>query len=266
MGVFTWVDGENVGVGTIAPEAAGRARGLILALRRLDPTDAPPDCGAARSATSTTGCAAASRNSTAHDGEELLAAWDGRSNLRAWDGPPTWCHCDLDLRNVLFRDGRPTASSTGAARRGDPASDALRRVEDAARRGRGGLLDSARADDWRRSSAPAAGRSCSARERSVTDAPEDNPRPLRGRALAPARLSSGSAPRRSGRPASVRNCVDLRDRPRVRRDELREAARGDDRGVRRRRAPRGSGRRSSRPGPRSRRRGRTAAPASSSAR
>lgn len=61
----------------------------------------------------------------ANDGNGLLAAWDEVVDLTAWDGPPTWCHCDLDLRNVVFSGGRPSGVlDWGWAGAGDPASDA----------------------------------------------------------------------------------------------------------------------------------------------
>jgi aminoglycoside phosphotransferase (APT) family kinase protein len=54
----------------------------------------------------------------------LLAAWDEALEIPPWNGPPTWCHCDLDLRNVLFRAGRPCGVlDWGWAGAGDPASD-----------------------------------------------------------------------------------------------------------------------------------------------
>jgi aminoglycoside phosphotransferase (APT) family kinase protein len=59
-----------------------------------------------------------------YDVEALLAAWDEALELPPWDGPPTWCHCDLDLRNLLFRDGLPSGVlDWGWAGAGDPASD-----------------------------------------------------------------------------------------------------------------------------------------------
>ena len=77
--------------------------------------------------------------------------------------------------------------------------------------------------------------------------------------------SVGFAPTRAGGPERQLR-VDLRDRPRVRGDQLGQAAGGDRPGPPARRAPRGSGRRSRRPGRRSRRRGPTGAPRSSSCR
>jgi aminoglycoside phosphotransferase (APT) family kinase protein len=60
-----------------------------------------------------------------YDAEGLLSAWDEALETQPWGGPPTWCHCDLDLRNIVFLDGRPSAVlDWGWAGAGDPASDA----------------------------------------------------------------------------------------------------------------------------------------------
>jgi aminoglycoside phosphotransferase (APT) family kinase protein len=60
-----------------------------------------------------------------YDADGLLRAWDEAVETPAWDGPQTWCHCDLDLRNLLFREGRPSGVlDWGWAGIGDPASDA----------------------------------------------------------------------------------------------------------------------------------------------
>ena len=59
-----------------------------------------------------------------YDVDGLLAAWDEALEAPPWEGPPTWCHCDLDLRNLLFRAGRPRGVlDWGWAGYGDPASD-----------------------------------------------------------------------------------------------------------------------------------------------
>jgi aminoglycoside phosphotransferase (APT) family kinase protein len=125
-GVLTWVEGDNVAVADIDPETTADLAALILALRRLDATSAPPGLrrGALRSVDEWVRACTA-RLDRRHDGEALLAAWEDVVDLPAWDGPPTWCHCDLDLRNVLFRDGRPSGVlDWGWAGAGDPASDA----------------------------------------------------------------------------------------------------------------------------------------------
>jgi aminoglycoside phosphotransferase (APT) family kinase protein len=124
-GVFTWIEGGNVGVETLAPEAAGELAELILALRALDATAVPPGLrhGSLRRLDDWVRGGVAKLGDQ-HDGAGLLAAWEEVVDLPPWDGPPTWCHCDLDLRNVVFRDGRPSGVlDWGWAGTGDPASD-----------------------------------------------------------------------------------------------------------------------------------------------
>ncbi|HKC78149.1 MAG TPA: aminoglycoside phosphotransferase family protein [Gaiellaceae bacterium] len=125
-GVFTWVDGANATIGEVAAETAGGLVDLILALRSLDATSAPP--GLRRGALSDHDewvRSSIARFHSGHDGEGLLAAWEETRDAPPWEGPPTWCHCDLDLRNVVFRDERPSGVlDWGWAGTGDPASDA----------------------------------------------------------------------------------------------------------------------------------------------
>jgi aminoglycoside phosphotransferase (APT) family kinase protein len=124
-GVFTWLEGENVSIDRVAPEAAGDLADLILALRRLDAPNAPIGLrqGALRELDEWVRTGAAKLDPR-HDATGLLAAWDEALEAPPWDGPPTWCHCDLDLRNVVFRNGRPSGVlDWGWAGAGDPASD-----------------------------------------------------------------------------------------------------------------------------------------------
>jgi aminoglycoside phosphotransferase (APT) family kinase protein len=124
--VFTWVEGENVSVGEIDSEqAATDLADLILAVRSLDAADAPPGLrrGTLRALDDWVRAGAAKLVGR-YDAAGLLAAWDEALEVPPWEGPPTWCHCDLDLRNLLFREGRPSgALDWGWAGVGDPASD-----------------------------------------------------------------------------------------------------------------------------------------------
>jgi aminoglycoside phosphotransferase (APT) family kinase protein len=125
-GVFTWVDGVNSAVDEVAPETAVELARLILSLRSLDAADAPPGLrrGTLREHDEWVRSGVAKFDG-GHDGEGLLAAWDETLDAPPWEGPPTWCHCDLDLRNVVFRNGRPSGVlDWGWAGAGDPASDA----------------------------------------------------------------------------------------------------------------------------------------------
>jgi aminoglycoside phosphotransferase (APT) family kinase protein len=124
-GVFTWLEGENVSIDGVAPQAAGDLAELILALRRLDATDAPPGLrrGGLRELDDWVRSSAAKLDRR-YDAAGLLAAWDETLEAPPWNGPPTWCHCDLDLRNVVFGKGRPSGVlDWGWAGVGDPASD-----------------------------------------------------------------------------------------------------------------------------------------------
>jgi aminoglycoside phosphotransferase (APT) family kinase protein len=123
--VFTWLDGHNAAVGEVAPETADDLVELILAVRELDATDAPPGLrrGALRELDDWVRSCAAQLDPR-YDARRLLDAWDETLEAPPWDGPPTWCHCDLDLRNVVFRKGRPGGVlDWGGAGAGDPASD-----------------------------------------------------------------------------------------------------------------------------------------------
>ena len=110
---------------------AGRARDRRAA-RRADPGDPEPRRYERASGPAPRHAARAGRLGAReraklvghYDVEALLAAWDEALELPPWDGPPTWCHCDLDLRNLLFRDGLPSGVlDWGWAGAGDPASD-----------------------------------------------------------------------------------------------------------------------------------------------
>jgi aminoglycoside phosphotransferase (APT) family kinase protein len=125
-GVFTWVQGANVAVEEVAAETALDLARLILALRSLDATAAPPGLrrGTLLDQDEWVRSSVAKFHS-GHDGRGLLAAWEETLDAPPWEGPPTWCHCDLDLRNVVFRGGRPSGVlDWGWAGAGDPASDA----------------------------------------------------------------------------------------------------------------------------------------------
>jgi aminoglycoside phosphotransferase (APT) family kinase protein len=125
--VFTWVRGENISAERIGDpqQAAVELAELIRAIRALNATDAPPGLrrGALRDLDDWVRTGAAKLDDS-YDSEGLLTAWDEALELPAWNGPPTWCHCDLDLRNIVFLDGRPTGVlDWGWAGVGDPASD-----------------------------------------------------------------------------------------------------------------------------------------------
>jgi aminoglycoside phosphotransferase (APT) family kinase protein len=121
------VGGENIAVVEIDPEqTAADLAELVLAVRSLDATDAPPGLrrGTLRELDEWVRAGAAKVGGR-YDAAGLLTAWDEALEVPPWDGAPTWCHCDLDLRNLLFLDGRPSGVlDWGWAGSGDPASDA----------------------------------------------------------------------------------------------------------------------------------------------
>ena len=126
--VFTWVEGENVAVEKIAdPEQTAVALAeFILAIRSLDAGGAPPGLRRGTLLELDEWVRSGARQLVGrHDAAGLLATWEEALEIPPWDGPPTWCHCDLDLRNVLFIEGRPSGVlDWGWAGVGDPASDA----------------------------------------------------------------------------------------------------------------------------------------------
>ncbi|WP_406117611.1 aminoglycoside phosphotransferase family protein [Streptomyces anulatus] len=128
--VCTWLDGANPrpGDGSSASEllAADLAE-FVLALRRIDPADAPP---AYRSEPLASRDPAAREALAALDGvldrASATAAWNEALTAEPFTDRPVWVHGDLQPGNVLVADGRLTAvidfGCTGLA---DPAVDLI---------------------------------------------------------------------------------------------------------------------------------------------
>jgi aminoglycoside phosphotransferase (APT) family kinase protein len=125
--VYSWVEGRNLSVREIREpqRAAVELAEFILAVRAVDAANAPPGLrrGSLRELDEWVRAGAAKMDA-GYEPERLLAAWNETLDAPDWDGPPTWCHCDLDLRNIVFLEGKPSAVlDWGGAGIGDPASD-----------------------------------------------------------------------------------------------------------------------------------------------
>jgi aminoglycoside phosphotransferase (APT) family kinase protein len=124
--IFTWVEGGNATIDGVDAAATADAMGAVVgALRRIDASGAPPGLRrgtlAAQDERTRAGLAQLTGR---YDTDALLAVWEEAVAAPAFDGPPTWCHCDLDLRNVLFASGKPCGLvDFGSIGAGDPASD-----------------------------------------------------------------------------------------------------------------------------------------------
>jgi aminoglycoside phosphotransferase (APT) family kinase protein len=122
--IHTWVDGEVVAVDELdALQAARDLAVLVLALRRVDPSGAPPGRG----------IPLAVRDEQMQywwarfDGDpRAWEAWQRALSAAPWDGPPVWHHGDLDCRNWLVRNGRISGViDWGSMGVGDPACDVM---------------------------------------------------------------------------------------------------------------------------------------------
>ncbi|MGH2933443.1 MAG: aminoglycoside phosphotransferase family protein [Gaiellaceae bacterium] len=124
--VYTWVEGDGATADSVdAACTAADLAAFVTALRRVDADGAPRGLrrGALRALDEPVRAALA-KIADRYDTDALVAVWEAALGAPEWDGPPTWCHCDLDLRNVLFAGGRPSGVlDFGGAGIGDPASD-----------------------------------------------------------------------------------------------------------------------------------------------
>ncbi|MFJ2025181.1 aminoglycoside phosphotransferase family protein [Streptomyces sp. NPDC087897] len=128
--VCTWLDGVNPAPGDATSSSdlfAADLAEFVLALRGIDPADAPPAYRAAPLATRDT----ATREALASlggvvDAEAATTVWKGALAAPPRTGRPVWVHGDLQPGNVLVADGRLTAvidfGCTGLA---DPAVDLI---------------------------------------------------------------------------------------------------------------------------------------------
>ncbi|MGW8484726.1 aminoglycoside phosphotransferase family protein [Streptomyces sp. NPDC055886] len=128
--VCTWLDGTNPGLGDASSSSdllAADLAELVLALRRIDPAEAPP----AHRGEPLASRDPATREALAAlggvvDAEAVAASWKESLSAPPFAARPVWVHGDLQPGNVLVADGRLTAvidfGCTGLA---DPAVDLI---------------------------------------------------------------------------------------------------------------------------------------------
>lgn len=117
--VHTWLEGELPDRSIPAEEVAG----LVGALQRLDPADAP-EPGYNRGRPLRCRDAGVRDALTRIEAAGALELWQSAVEVPEWAGERVWIHADLDRRNVLVRDGRLAAVlDWGGAGLGDPAVD-----------------------------------------------------------------------------------------------------------------------------------------------
>ncbi|MBM7055170.1 aminoglycoside phosphotransferase family protein [Streptomyces durocortorensis] len=128
--VCTWLDGTNPGPGDASSSSdllAADLAELVLALRRIDPAEAPP----AHRSEPLASRDPATREALAAlggvvDAEAVAASWKESLSAPPFADRPVWVHGDLQPGNVLVADGRLNAvidfGCTGLA---DPAVDLI---------------------------------------------------------------------------------------------------------------------------------------------
>ncbi|MGW7067403.1 aminoglycoside phosphotransferase family protein [Streptomyces sp. NPDC054855] len=127
--VYRWLDGANPVVGGAGQSelfAADLAE-FVVALRRVDPADAPPAYRSGHLAPRDADTRdALSQLHGVIDTAAATAAWDAALRTPRWDGPPVWVHADLQPGNLLTADGRLGAViDFGCMGYGEPAVDLI---------------------------------------------------------------------------------------------------------------------------------------------
>jgi aminoglycoside phosphotransferase (APT) family kinase protein len=83
---------------------------FVLALRGVDPRDAPPSRRGRPLAVRDGGARASIESSrVVVDADAVTAAWEASLGAPEWDGDGVWTHSDLLRPNVLVRNGRLSA-------------------------------------------------------------------------------------------------------------------------------------------------------------
>lgn len=126
--VYRWIDGQPYRDDLVPDErqAAGDLAHFVAALRRIDPSGAPPAGRKPLRALDEPTRAAIADSRDAIDAAAVTEAWTRALNSPPWDGTPVWIHTDLLRPNLLVDRGRLCAViDFGGAGAGDPAADLI---------------------------------------------------------------------------------------------------------------------------------------------
>lgn len=132
--IYRWLEGENASLGRLADvqEAAVDLARFVAALQRIDATEGPRP----GEHNSWRGVALALRDSQSRealaalrgvvDVEAAVAVWETALSASPWRSAPVWVHGDLQVGNLLVRNGKLSAViDFGCLGVGDPACDIM---------------------------------------------------------------------------------------------------------------------------------------------
>ena len=127
--VYRWLPGENAN-GTIddLDQAAVDLAAFVIALRKVDTTDAPPrpshGRGAPLAQLDEHARQAIAELGNRIDADAAIRSWEESLNAPGWDRGPVWVHGDLLPGNLIVVAGRLSAIiDFGGLNVGDPACD-----------------------------------------------------------------------------------------------------------------------------------------------
>jgi aminoglycoside phosphotransferase (APT) family kinase protein len=153
--LLRWLPGRVVAPGELTPAAAAELARAVVALRAVDPRDAPVGYRAG----DVRALDAQVRRSLAEVADEVdmgaaLAVWDDACAAEPHGGAPVWAHGDLLPGNVLVDEAGALCGvlDLGTAGVGDPACDGMAAWSLMGAAARGTFRDILGADDaaWRR--------------------------------------------------------------------------------------------------------------------
>lgn len=130
--VYRWLEGESAIAAPIddLARSASDLAAFIGALQRIDTSGAPRPGqgnflrGAPLERFDRDFRARLSLLGNEVDAEAVTANWEAALHAPAWQRPPVWVHGDLDVRNLLVRDGKLSGVvDFGCLGAGDPACD-----------------------------------------------------------------------------------------------------------------------------------------------